>query len=214
MAVLHLQPSGHRIPYSLLDHTLHRSNGFGTGLSWAEQIIAEGNSVGFSDPFIGSDSQGAPTDTWRGLYRIICLFDLTSIPISQTITSAQIKALGRDKYQQTGNPLPNINIYQSNPASDSEVVGPDYSTFGSTPYCNTPIEYNDWLEGDWNIFELNAAGLFAVRAAREGIFKTGFRNASYDVAGIAPDWPASVYVRIERSFTLMGLAYTQAQIIG
>lgn len=213
MAVLVLHPSGQQIPHSLLDHVLHRSDGFGTGLPWADQIVAVGNTVGFSDPFIGFDSQGSPNDTWRGLYRIICTFDLTSIPISQTITSAEIKALGRDKAQQAGNPLPDINIYLSNPANDDEVVGPDYSTFGSAPYCDTPIGYNDWLAGDWNIFELNAVGLTAVLAAREGIFKTGFRNASYDVAGIAPDWPASVYIRIERTYTL-GRAHTQGQIIG
>lgn len=216
MAVLILQPSGQRIGHSLFGHVYHSSGNYGTGLSWAEQIVADGNLAGsaISDPLVAYNSQGSPEDTWRALYRIICLFDLTGVPTSQDIDSAQIKAVGEDKLDQVGESAPDINIYLSNPTSTSELTVTDYSTFGSTPYCDTPIGFNDWLVGGWNTFELNAAGLIAVLAAREGIFKAGFRNANYDVAEIAPDWPSSALIYLERHDPLLGLAFAQGQIIG
>ena len=82
---------------------------------------------------------------------------------------------------------PTINVFASNPASNTQLIPADYATLGSTPLCDTPITYADFktgTPGDPNTFALNAAGLAAI--SKTGITKLGLREASYDAPDIAP----------------------------
>ena len=159
----------------------------GTELTWADLLVAGGNSIsqsGTSELTIHI-SAGVTTNKWQTLIRGIFLFDTSAISSSANISSATLSLYGvykRDDLLIT----PNINIYSSNPASNTILVDADYGSLGSTPFCDTPITYNNWSEVGYNDFILNAAGIAAI--TKGGITKLGTRNASYDVAAVAPSW--------------------------
>jgi len=159
----------------------------GTKMTWANLIAAAGN--GSSDEAAGLLVQFVSyrftTNWFQTLHRVIMLFDTSSIPLTAVITTASLKVYGSNKYDQLSSNL-DMNIYSSNPASDTALVDADYQALGSTPLCDTPIDYTSFAVGDWNVFILNAAGLAVI--TKGGITKLGARNANYDVAGVQPPW--------------------------
>jgi hypothetical protein len=74
---------------------------------------------------------------------------------------------------------PDLNIYSSNPASNTALVAGDFDSLGTTAFCDTPILFTNWGTG-YNDFALNASGLAAI--SKTGVSKFGLRNANYDVA--------------------------------
>ncbi len=143
--------------------------------------------------FLGS---GATTDYWRRIYRNAILFDTSGLDDAASISAATLSIRGEGKSDDLSI-TPSANIYSSNPASNTAVVGTDYAIarWGATEFSTT-ITYADWVAADWNDFALNASGLAAI--SKIGISKFGFRNANYDAADIAPSWsyPATWWSQI------------------
>lgn len=135
-------------------------------------------------------------DTWLRIYRAILLFDTSPLPDAATILSAILTIFGEGKLDNL-NISPTLNVFASNPASNTQLQASDYATLGSTPFCDTPIAYADFktgTPGDPNTFNLNAAGLAAI--SKTGVTKLGLREASYDAPDTAPAWIADKYSSI------------------
>ncbi len=126
------------------------------------------------------------------LGRSILLFDVTVIPSGAVIDSAVFSVYGQAKADALV-ATPNVNIYASAPASNTDVAAGDFDSIGTTPYCDTPVTYAGFSVTGYNAFTLNAAGLAALQTAADGdnIFKIGARNANYDVANSAPPYVAA-----------------------
>ena len=124
------------------------------------------------------------TDWWTIMERFIMLFDTSSLPDDTTITSATLSLYGVHKQDPAGW-TPDINIYSSNPSSNTWLTSSDYTTLGATAF-STAITYANWSTTGYNSFALNSAGLAAI--SKTGVSKFGARNANYDVANTAPTW--------------------------
>jgi hypothetical protein len=126
---------------------------------------------------------------WHSIARSIFLFVTSSLTAGATI-SAAVKSLHGDSGDtwsfSSWSPHIDINIYSSNPASNTALANGDYASLGTTPFCDTPIGYAGWSTAGYNDFALNAAGIAAIN--KTGITKLGTRNANYDVANSAPTW--------------------------
>lgn len=168
----------------------------GHGVSWAT-LVAESGISGF----LGVNPGVYPRDTqvsifvtitandeaglWKVLSRALLLFDTSAIPNDDIVVTATLSLYGSGKADNL-NIVPDVNVYSSNPDSNTGLTGTDFATLGSTPFCNTPITYVNWDTDGWNDFILNATGIAAI--SKTGITKLGLRNANYDVAGVTPAW--------------------------
>ena len=159
---------------------------------WSDFTLAGGNHVAAGAPVLRATSIWSATlPNWQALFRGLIGFDVRAIllPISPIIiTQAVLSLYGTDKMDAL---LihPSLNIYGNSVAS-----GPggmqiaSYGGAGSTPYCDIPISYNNWLLGDWNSFTLNNDGLnaLATQIGLPGWLWFTLRNPDYDTANVAP----------------------------
>lgn len=124
---------------------------------------------------------------WRLIWRNEILFDGSVIPPASTIQAAELSICGYNEENGLG-AAPAINVYSSDPLSNVGASTGDYTRFGSTPLCDTPITWAMWVSSGFeekrNRFELNAAGLAAVIPG--SITKLAVLEVNYDVANIAP----------------------------
>ncbi len=170
------------------------------GLTWGQIITAAGIGSNDSESILYctyAKSHDYLDGKWEWLYRSILLFDTSALPDGATIIAATLRIYG-DSKEDTLSAAPDINVYSSNPASDTVLEAGDFNSLGSTPLCDTPITYAGWNVAGYNDFTLNAAGLAAI--SKIGITKLGLRNANYDVAGVSPTWVA------DKRFALWGLS--------
>jgi hypothetical protein len=132
---------------------------------------------------------GDSANTWVIITRGFYLFDTSGLPDSATISEAILSLYGYYKADNLS-ATPSINIYTSNPASNTNIVAADYSTLGATA-LSTAITYANWIYADpfWNNFALNAAGRAAISTT--GVSKFGTRNPEYDVANSPPPFVAN-----------------------
>lgn len=121
---------------------------------------------------------------WYNLDRGIILINTSSLPIDMEIT-ATLSLYGTAWDGSTVN-NGSLNIYSANPNSDTDLIASDFTTLGTTAFCNTPIDIAGWVDNSWNDFVLNSAGLAAI--SRTGITKFGLRFVEYDVEGTEPTW--------------------------
>lgn len=166
----------------------------GANVTWAT-LLGGGGSI-FSDSAISAavihiDSD-SDTNRWDGIWRGIFLFDTSELTINARIVSAILSLYGseesgEEKTDELGI-TPNVNIYGSAPASDTALANGDFDSLGAIPFCDTPITYANWVNGAYNNFALNAAGLVAI--SKTGITKLGTRNVAYDVDEAVPNWTA------------------------
>ncbi|MBA7468597.1 hypothetical protein ES707_03848 [subsurface metagenome] len=188
MAELVVYPDAHPEVTSVDGHASHID---GTEQStWAELVAGTGNSANSNFDYLVFflAYSSATTNRWRNLGRGILLFDTSAIPADAVIISATLSIYGYYKNDDLSI-LPDVNVYSSAPASSIHLVIGDYDSLGSTPFCDTPITYDNFKIGDYNDFIFNAAGLAAI--VKGGITKLGLRNANYDVANVAPAWSTS-----------------------
>ena len=160
-----------------------------TGLtSWADKVAGTGE--GFYDStatmFLMHLDSSFSSNQWNSLRRGIALFDTSAIGDTDTIDSATLSFYGSSKGDQSTY-APDVNIYSSNPTSNTSLVSGDFATFGSTAF-STAITYAGFSTTGYNDFVLNASGLANI--SKTGISKFGTRNASYDVANTSPTWAA------------------------
>ena len=166
-------------------------------LSWADLVASPGNNAnddrhGGMDIFIYIASTSAPnTDKWRTLTRGIILFDTSSLADTQII-SATLSLYCEGKYDLLSI-TPDINIYSSNPASNTALIAGDFDSCGSTAFSTTKT-YGNITASAWNVFTLNSSGISAIN--KSGISKFSVRNANYDVANHAPSWTGLKYSTI------------------
>lgn len=127
---------------------------------------------------------GYTSNTWQILNRIILDWDGTPIPAGKTILSAKVRAYCSLK-TLIGSLVPQYNIFQSNPASNINLVPADFQTFQAVPLSDSPIDYDDIVAGTWLEWDLNAAGLALINS---GPIPLGIREQYYDAEGNAPAW--------------------------
>jgi hypothetical protein len=127
------------------------------------------------------------------LTRSIFLFDTSSIPDSNSIDDATLSIYGYDKTNSFSGDEPNINIYSSNPASNTALEAGDFDSLGETAF-STAITYTSFSTAGYNNFTLNASGIAAV--SKTSVTKLGGRNANYDVANTSPIWASGADMNI------------------
>ncbi len=181
------------------------------GTSWAA-IIGAGGSV--SSDRVGNgrvlEVHAARTENmWRNLYRSIFVFDTSSLPPDCIIAEAVLSIYGYDKLDYLGI-LPDINVYSSNPASNTKLVPDDYDSFGSTPF-STAISYADWDVSGYNDFVLNSDGKNSI--SKGGVSKFGMRSPSYDVSGTPPHWTSGKATIVACYFAEKGAGYKPKLVV-
>lgn len=159
------------------------------GGSWSSLVTAgSGTGAGPSSSFLSAGiSSGNTTDSWALNTRFYFLFDTSSIPDGNTISSSTLSVWINAKGDSLGI-TPSINVYSSSPASSTNLVNADYSAVGSTTY-STSKSYSSVVTGAYANFALNANGIAAIDKA--GVSKFSIRN-NYDVTATAPVWSSSL----------------------
>jgi len=185
--------------------------GDGTAQTWASLHdgtgwTAEPSVTGTSIVYIGSH---ATTSKWTYLVRSFYLFDTSSLPDDAVISAATLSIYGYNKQDDQGW-TPNICIYSSNPASNTDLVAADYTTPGTTGFSNT-ITYAGWSTTGYNDFTLNSSGIAAI--SKTGVSKFGARNANYDVANSPPSWVASKTSMLLGYFSEQGSGYKPKLVV-
>lgn len=173
-----------------VDGTAYRLLTLGSGEIWATIIAGAGTGAGSVD--VANDIVGFESDNvssqWIFLRRSFFLFDASSIPDGDTIDSATLSGEGSGKSDALAI-TPNINIYSSAPATNTNLVAGDFTTLGSTAF-STAITYANWSTTAYNDFALNASGLANI--SKTTVSKFGGRNPSYDVAPSTPAWSSNL----------------------
>lgn len=125
----------------------------------------------------------ATTNQWDTCNRAILLFNTSGLQGS--VVSATLSLNGNSYGSVDGLGVnPDLNIYSSNPVSNTSLAVADYNTLGTTPF-STAIPFSSWSDPSYNDFAFNSSGKAAIV---QGITKLGVRNANYDVARVAPTW--------------------------
>lgn len=157
--------------------------------TWATLHDAAGNDFSdTSDPTqIAAIEASTTADRFNQIFRSIFLFDSSSIPDSDSIDAATMSVRGTTKSNAANfSPAPEINVYTSNPASNTGLTGTDYSTLGTVAQSDTNITHAGYSTTGYNDFVLNATGRGNV--SKTSVSKFGIREATYDAANVAPTW--------------------------
>ncbi len=186
MAESTFNPNPHPETSSVDGWVVHNDTG---GLAWATLRASAGTSAapsvgGVLDTIIGIRCDSI-TNKYDRLYRSIFLFDTSSLGTSITIASATLSIYGSNTGGWPGI-IPKVNIYSSNPASNTDLVAGDFNAVGSIPFCDTPISLDDWNIGAYNDFLLNADGRAAI--SKTGVTKFAAIDSVYDVGNTTPPW--------------------------
>lgn len=155
-----------------------------------------------ASPLFGIYSGSTP-NTWTYLFRSYFLFDTSMIPSDATITAATLSIYTYSKMDDLGI-TPSINVYSSNPASNTALIGDDYAQTGSTPFA-TAISWSNIAEGGDTVFTLNSTGIAAID--KSGVSKFSIKT-NYDATNTAPT--TSVY----NDVTEVGCYFSEAGIDG
>lgn len=159
---------------------------YGVNETWAQIIARAGNWANHDgDNLVFQAIASSTSGQWERMYRNIVLFDTSPIGDGVTIQSAVLSVYGDYKIN-TLVADPDMNVYTSNPASETAVESADYGSLGAVAQSDSPITYTNWLTSGYNSFALNATGLGNI--SKVAVTKFGLRNANYDVAQVAPPW--------------------------
>jgi len=161
----------------------------GADEAWATLIAGAGNAANDSttENVCVAISASATTNQFSELERAIFLFDTSSLSAGASISSATLSLTGGVSKSNSLGASPDIDIYTSTPASNTALVSADFSQLGTTSQTGSPIPYATWSgSSTYNDFAFNSTGLGNI--SKTGVSKFGARNASYDVANVAPTW--------------------------
>lgn len=166
-----------------------------SGVLWSTIIADAGTSARPSDAdsTVAYFNPDTDADKWKQLHRGIFLFDTSSIADTDTIDSATLSLYGSSKDDQLSqDPEMDVNIYSSSPASNTDLVGGDFDSLGSTAF-STAIGFTAFSTAGYNDFVLNANGLAQIKrsgeagcASTNGLSCFGGQNENYDVDGVVP----------------------------
>ena len=109
-----------------------------------------------SGAFIDIYASSVEASPWVRIDRSIYLFDTSSIPDTDVVSVATLSLFGLDKFDGLS-VTPNINIYASTPASNTDLVAGDYTQTGTTAF-STAISYASYSTTGYNAFALNKTG--------------------------------------------------------
>ena len=138
-----------------------------------------------STEYAASIGAGPTSNLWAACQRSIFLFNTAALGSGATITAAVLSLFGQSK----DNPLNlSIDIYISNPLSNTGYTQSDWNSFGSTSQTGAPIAVADFSVIAYNDFTFNATGRGNV--SKTGISKFGAR-ATNDAEATAPAWSAN-----------------------
>jgi len=159
------------------------------GLSWAAITSAAGNASDANSAISRAYAIRADgnTDEWDLIDRGIFLFDTSAIDDGDTVTSATFSLVPSTVINEGS--VAGLNVYSSNPASDTNVVNGDFDSLGSTEFSTT-VNSSDLTTEVYEDFILNASGIAAIDET--GITKLGTREANYDATAIAPTWSSGL----------------------
>lgn len=129
----------------------------------------------------------ATTDQYSNMRHMIIMFDTSSIPSGNTITSATVELYVNANTD--GGLDPNLYITSSDPASDNALVNSDYDTVGTTEYSDL-IASPDISATATETWTLNSTGIAAIS-------KTG--TTKFAVAFKEPTWSNSNNRQVEFS---------------
>lgn len=179
-----------------VDGYVRQDYGAAAGVAWT--TIVNKSAGNTANSTAGDDSvieiqADITSNTWRKLVRAFYLFDTAALPDGDTIDSATLSIKGSGKFDATGI-TPNVNIYASTPASNTDLVTDDFDQVGSTAFA-TAITYANWSTSAYNDFALNASGLAAI--TKTGVSKFSARNAAYDVADSQATWGATAEAGVQ-----------------
>lgn len=189
-----------------VDGVVTSQHASGLGVNWTTLLDTVGPFTEASDTagvmstfsILGDSTE----NKWRNFPRSILLFDTSVIPDAVNITSARLVLTGNDKTDGVCSSQLALNVYSSNPVSDTALNITDYLTLGTTAYSDTSIGYAGWEiweTPDWdgeNEWIFNATGIAAI--VKDGITKLGIRCAYWDVAENVPAWGSGLgyYVNV------------------
>lgn len=134
----------------------------------------------------GQLAASTTSNQYGTLSRFVCLFDTSSIPDTDVISSATLSLYGRNVVDGFGGSQA-VGIVTSTPASNTNIVTGDYANFGTTRQASD-IDLGSWVTSAYNDFPLNATGLASI--SKTGITKFGAR-ISGDIDNSAPTWGSS-----------------------
>lgn len=115
------------------------------------------------------------------IFRSAFLFDTSSIPDTDSITSATFSLYGTGSASEDVD-TDSVSVVASTPASNTAIALGDFDQFGTTKLA-TDITIASWNTGAYNDFTLNASGLAAI--SKTGITKLGARTAK-DISATTP----------------------------
>lgn len=179
------------VEVSSVDGRVWRVDG---AVTWAT-IHDDVNGSGFldaTDSFLALIEGAAPANRYNGINRSFILFDTSALPDTAIISATTLSLYGKTKVDNLGI-TPTLNIYSSNPASNTGLAATDYDQVGTTAYCDASITFagfNTGVPGASNDFVFNATGLAAISLT--GVTKLSAREASYDAPDINPGWGGGV----------------------
>lgn len=132
----------------------------------------------------GGLKAAATSNQWVAIYRGFFLFDTSSIPDTDTISSATFSLYGNSGL--TGNEFgtaPELDVVSSTPASNTAIVNADYSQVGSTVFGSAT-----WANVDQTAYfdiTLDANGIANI--SKTGVSKFGTRQ-NWDTDNSPPTW--------------------------
>lgn len=166
----------------------------GGSASWSTLIARDGDQSGDSNASlpVARINMSTSSNQFDGVYRSHFLFDTSAISDTATIDSATLSLYGKNKSGTS--PTITVNIFSTNPASNTAIADGDHDTVGSTEY-STKITYASWNTSDYNDFVLNATGESAI--SKTGVSKFSTRDNDHDAADSAPSWSSGAIWAIE-----------------
>jgi hypothetical protein len=143
----------------------------------ADDDVTSGNIVEFQHNSTGVN--------WVNLTRSIFLFDTSSLTAGATISATVMSIASLQRANAAAATNPDINIYSSNPASNTALAAGDFDSLGTTKFCDTAITYANWTPVDtYHDWTFNAAGRAAI--SKTSITKLGAKDYTSDAGGVDP----------------------------
>ncbi len=145
------------------------------------------------------------------LYRSDYLYDTSPLGAAAVISDV-VHSIRASSKADSGSFAPEYNIYASNPANDNDLVLTDMTLVSSTPFT-TAVPYGGWdVGGGFTDFTFIQAGKDAI--AKTGISRFCLRDATYDVAGVAPTpWGAGKLAYVNGYFADQGAGFKPKLVV-
>jgi hypothetical protein len=155
-----------------------------TGILWATLRSGTGTGVTLTaSPSVTSGAapwvQGSTSnkDWGTNIGRGFCLFDCSPLSVEFTCTAASLRWSNGAGTDGIGNCL--INVFESTPASDTNLTTADWAAFVmTTSFCASSKKINDYI----NPFDFNSNGIAFIK---DGIVRLGMLEVTHDVGNTA-----------------------------